>query len=146
MKTLKVLAIVAVTGLVGMATVHANSKDANGSSFCKKIKSHKGEMKEIFKQLNLSDTQKTALKENRDSMRSQMKVHRAKRHGQRMENMAKFISKKGFNKEAFMKMQSEKSAKRSTAKADNFAKVIAILTPEQRIKLVKILQEKKNKF
>lgn len=144
MKKLKVLAIVAVTGLVGMNSVYANSvQDVNDAPKYKKLKPYKSEMKRIFQKLELNDTQKEAIKSNRKSMRLEMKTHRKGMHGHTMERMGEFISKEGFDKKAFILMRTKNMEKVIKIRANNFVKLVNILTPEQRVKLVEVLQEKK---
>lgn len=155
MKTLKVLTIVAITGLVG--TVAANACPSNGQKNeqcqtnkqdkCQKNKrqkhrANKSEMKKIFQQLDLTAEQKTAMKSQRKGMREQMKANRAE-HGKRgMSSMSTFISADGFDKQGFMELAAERSQKRAEMRANMFEQKINILTAEQRVKLLTLLQEK----
>lgn len=159
MKTLKVLTIVAITGLVGV--VSANACPSGGENkaqcqknkqetcqtkkqkACQKNKHQKGAMKEIFQKLELTSEQKSAMKSHRKDMRKQMQAKRAQMHGERgMVGMSKFVSAKGFDKQGFMDMASQRSKKMAQRRADMFEKKISILTAEQRVKLVSLLQEK----
>lgn len=159
MKTLKVLTIVAITGLVGV--VSANACPSGGENkaqcqknkqetcqtkkqkACQKNKHQKGAMKEIFQKLELTSEQKSAMKSHRKDMRKQMQAKRAQMHGERgMAGMSKFVSAKGFDKQGFMDMASQRSKKMAQRRADMFEKKISILTAEQRVKLVSLLQEK----
>ncbi len=155
MKTLKVLTIVAITGLAG--TVAANACPSNGQNkqmcakqemcakqkMCQKNNNKRTHMKEIFQKLDLTPEQKIAMKENRKAMRGQMKEKRAQMHGKRgMAVMSPFVSANGFDKEAFVSKATQKAQKMIEMRADRFEKMMNILTPEQRIKLVTLLQEK----
>ena len=160
MKTLKVLTIVALTGLAG--TVIANACPSNGQNQeqcqtkqqnnkqdkCQKNKHHKrtakkAEMKKIFKQLDLTSEQKMAMKSHRKGMKEQMKAKRAQMHGKRgMAGMSKFISADGFDKQGFMEMVSQRSQQRAEMRANMFEQKMNILTAEQRVKLATLLQEK----
>jgi len=156
MKTLKVLTIVAITGLAG--TVAANACPSNGQKNeqcqtnkqdkCQKYKGqkhrgNKAEMKKIFQQLDLTPEQKTAMKSQRKSMREQMKANRAEMHGKRgMSGMSTFVSANGFDKQGFMELAAQRSQKRAEMRANMFEQKMNILTAEQRVKLATLLQEK----
>lgn len=143
MKTLKVLTIVAITGLVGATAVHAGPACKENDKMCQKKKENRAGMKEIFQQLNLTAEQKSAMKENRKEMHTQMKEKRSQRDGKRgMGNMSEFVSANGFDKEAFIAKSTQKVQTRIEMRADRFEKTMNILTPEQRVKLVTLLQEK----
>lgn len=151
MKTLKVLTIVAITGLVG--TVAAN---ACPSSFgdkravcekqikCQKNKKYnRGEMREVYQKLNLTPEQQSAMQEHRKSMRELRKAKRAQKHGERgLQGMSKFVSVNGFDKEAFIAEATQKAQSRIEMRANMFENKINILTEEQRINLISLIQEK----
>jgi len=149
MKTLQVLTIVAITGLAG--TVAANACPSNGQNkqmcekqkMCQKNNNKRTQMKDIFQKLELAPEQKVAMKENRKEMREQMKTKRSQRDGKRgMANMGEFVSANGFEKEAFIDKATQKAQTRIEMRAERFEKTMNILTPEQRIKFVSLLQEK----
>jgi Spy/CpxP family protein refolding chaperone len=151
MKTLKVLTIVAITGLVG--TVAANACPASfgdkkamceKQNKCQKKKKHnRGEMREIYQKLNLSPEQQSAMQEYRKSMREQRQAKRAQMQGERgIEGMSKFVSVNGFDKEAFIAEATQRSQERIEMHANMFEKKINILTEEQRAKLISLIQEK----
>lgn len=167
MKTLKVLTIVAITGLVGVVSANACPSGGENKAQCQKNKQEtcqtkkqeacqtkkqkscqnnkhqKGVMKETFQKLELTSEQKSAMKSHRKDMRKQMQAKRAQMHGERgMAGMSKFVSAKGFDKQGFMDMASQRSKKMAQRRADMFEKKISILTAEQRVKLVSLLQEK----
>ena len=167
MKTLKVLTIVAITGLAGTVVANACPKNGQKQAQCQtkqqnnkqdkcqknkhqKHSSKKGEMKKIFKQLDLTSEQKMAMKSHRKGMkeqmkakRGQMKAKRAQMHGERgMAGMSKFISANGFDKQGFMDMASKRSQNRTEMRANMFEQKMNILTSEQRVKLATLLQEK----
>ena len=143
MKTLKVLTIVAITGLVGATAVHAGPGCKENDKMCQKRKDNRADVKEIFQELDLTAEQQSAMKENRKEMRAQMKDRRSQRDGKRgMDNMSEFVSANGFDKEAFIAKATEKAQSRIEMRADRFEKTMNILTPEQRVKFVTLLQEK----
>ncbi len=159
MKTLKVLTIVAITGLVGVVSANACPSGGENKAQCQKNKQEacqtkkqkscqnnkhqKGVMKETFQKLELTSEQKSAMKSHRKDMRKQMQAKRAQMHAERgMAGMGKFVSAKGFDKQGFMDIASQRSKKMAQRRADMFEKKINILTAEQRVKLVSLLQEK----
>lgn len=150
MKRLKVLTIVAITGLVGMTALNACPKNCDSQKTCKgmkekgaHLKDKRAHMKDVFRQLDLTSEQKTAMRENRKRMHEQRKAQREKRKGERgMSHMAQFVSAKGFDTQAFMDMASKRSQHKIQMHAKMFEEKINILTPAQRVKLVKLLQEK----
>ena len=143
MKTLKVLTIVAITGLVGATAVHAGPACKENDKMCQKRKDHRSDMKEIFQKLDLTAEQQSAMKDNRKEMRAQMKDRRSQRDGKRgIGNMSEFVSANGFDKEAFIAKGMQKTKTMIEMRADRFEKTMNILTPEQRVKLVTLLQEK----
>lgn len=156
MKTLKVLTIVAITGLIGATAANASpSNKGNGTSCpkqekcekknkCKMYKYNKrSEMKEIYQKLDLTAEQKTAMKANRESMREYRKAQRGKMQGAHgLAAMGKFISADGFDKQGFMDMATQRSQERIEMRAAMFEKKINILTAEQRVKLMTLLEEK----
>lgn len=144
MKTLKTLTIVAVTGLVGLTAVHASPYESERT--CKGEKHHDGHkrahMRAMFKQLDLTSSQKEQMKALSKEMHTQMKEKRAKGRG--MGHMVTFVSANGFDKQGFIEMATKKSQERIKMRADMFEKRIKILTPQQRTKLITLMQEKKN--
>ncbi|MCW8820790.1 MAG: Spy/CpxP family protein refolding chaperone [Sulfurovum sp.] len=142
MKTLKVLTIVAITGLVGATSVYASPFNAESNKMCQKNKEHRNGMKEIFKKLDLTPEQKSAMKENRQAMREQMKEKRSRMNRKRgMADMSEFVSANGFDKQSFVEKATQKAQMRIDMRADRFEKTMNILTPEQRVKFVILLQE-----
>ncbi len=83
------------------------------------------------------------MQEQRKGMRKQMQAKRDKMRGERgMASMSKFISANGFDKQGFMDMAAQRSQKMVEMRADMIEKKMNILTDEQRVKLVALLQEK----
>ncbi len=143
MKTLKVLTIVAITGLVGATAVHAGPACKENDKMHQKWKDKRSDMKEIFQKLDLTPEQKSAMQENRKEMRAQMKEKRSQKQTKRgMTNMSEFVSANGFDKQAFIDMSMQKAQSRIEKRAERFEKTMNILTPEQRVKFVTLLQEK----
>ena len=161
MKTLKVLTIAAITGLIGVTAANACPSNKGNGMNCPKQeiceKQNKGmmnkhmmnkhdkrkEMKEIYQKLDLTAEQKSAMKADRASMREYRKAQRGKMHGQHgMAGMSKFISSDGFDKQGYIDMATQRSQKRIEMRATMFEKKIKILTEEQRVKLMTLLEEK----
>jgi len=150
MKTLKVLTIVAITGLVGATAANACPSFGDKRGMCEKQnecqknkKYNRGEMKEIFQKLDLTTEQQSAMQAHRKSMREQRQAKRAQMHGERgMAGMSKFVTVNGFDKEGFIAMATQRSQDRIEMHANMFEKKINILTEEQRVKLTSLIQEK----
>ena len=103
MKTLKVLTIVAMTGLVGATAVHAGPNCNKGDKQCQKRVENRAAMKDIFQQLDLTAEQEEALKQHRKAKRAQMQEMRSQRQGKRgMAHMGAYVSADGFDKQAFI--------------------------------------------
>lgn len=142
MKTLKVLTIVAITGLVGATSVYASPFNAENKKMCHKNKEHRNDIKEIFKKLDLTPEQQSAMKENREAMREQMKDKRSQMSRKRgIADMSEFVSANGFDKQGFIEKATQKAQMMIDMRADRFEKTMNILTPEQRVKFVTLLQE-----
>jgi len=143
MKTLKVLTIVALTGLVGATAVHAGPNCKKDYTQCQKRMENRSAMKEIFEKLDLTDEQQNALKQNRKAKRAQMQEMRAQRQGKRgMAHMGAYVSAEGFDKQAFIDDAMKKAQTRIEKRAEGFEKTISILTPEQRETFATLLKEK----
>lgn len=156
MKTLKVLTIVAITGLLGATAANACPSNGDKRGMCPKQEkcekqnkckmnkhSKRSQMKEIYQKLDLTAEQKSTMQANRKSMREYRQAQRAKMqssHG--MAGMNKFISADGFDKQGFIDMATQRSQKRIEMRATMFEKKINILTAEQRVKLMTLLEEK----
>jgi len=156
MKTLKVLTIIAITGLMGATAVNACPSNKGNGMNCLKHekcgKQNKGmmnkhdkrkEMKAIYQKLDLTAEQKSAMQANRKSMREYRKAQREKMQGAHgIAGMSKFISADGFDKQGFVDMATQRSKQRIEMRAEMFKKKINILTAEQRVKLQTLLEEK----
>lgn len=160
MKTLKVLTIVAITGLLGATAANAcpynkgngtccpkqdKQEKCKKQDKCEKLNKYdkRSEMKEIYQKLDLSAEQKSAMQADRKSMREVRKAQRGKmksRHG--MAAMTPFISADGFDKQGYIDMATKRSQNRIEMHAAMFEKKMNILTAEQRVKLMTLLQEK----
>jgi Spy/CpxP family protein refolding chaperone len=149
MKTLKLLTIVAITGLASTVAVNAcpsnglNKQKCETKKMCKKNKGQRGDMREIFQKLDLTAEQQSAMKENHQVIREQRKEKRAQKHVKRgMADMNTYVSANGFDKEAFIEKAMQKAEKRIRVRAETFESTMNILTPEQRVKFVTLLQER----
>ena len=142
MKTLKILTIVAITGLVGLTAVNACPMDG-GNKMHKGMKHKKAQMKKVFKELDLTAAQKEQMQALRQEMKAQHKERRsAMIKGRGMSQMGTFVSANGFDKQAFIEMATKRSQTMIQRRADMFEKRMNILTPEQRTKFAELLQGK----
>jgi len=155
MKTFKILTIIAVTGLT--ATMAQNSKayddsnhpcqmqrgDGSHSHMQKKRfnRNSNKRLNRMLRTLNLSDEQKTQLRDIRQSARQANRTKRQEAKG--LASLKKFISVDGFDKSGFTVLAESKSRDMIGTRADMLEKVINILTPEQRIELVEKLGKRR---
>ena len=128
-------------------------------------KHHGQNPKELFKkirtELDLDDTQKekfkTIVSGQRDIMKAKFKkLKQEQKSGKSkrgMPDMSLFMSADKFDKEAFTKVMQTKQEKRQemmkkrqsgmiAQRADTLEKIFAILTPQQRTKLIKLSKER----
>jgi len=160
MKTLKVLTIVAVTGVVGVMTLHAQPMNMEKCKMMKQYcnaeknaarKSHKGmnkhrtmrkdRMLKIFHELDLTQEQRETLRANRKATKMQRKADRQQMRKAR--NMEKFVTVNGFDRAGFIQSATQNSKRMIEMRADKFETIIGVLTPEQRVKFVALLKERK---
>lgn len=144
LKTLtKTLSIVTIAGVVGLTTVHAQPLD-NGEGYGNAkgmMQHHKGKhnkMRAIFRQLNLTNAQKKALKANRKAQRQAMRAKRAQRRASH--NMGKFISVNGVDRAGMIAQATKRATERANMRADMIEKTLSILTAEQKTKFVALLK------
>jgi len=150
LKTLtKTLTIVTVAGVVGMTAVYAQPANGEGEGFChgkkgmmKHFKEKHENMRAIFKQLNLTEAQKTALKENRKAQREAMKAKRAQMKGKH--NMGEFITVNGVDRAGMIAQATQRAKERANMRADMMEKTLTILTAEQKVKFVELLKAANN--
>jgi len=94
--------------------------------------------------LDLSKEQRVALrdlrKEQRDARRAYRKANRMQ--GKRGEVFVKALSKEGLNKEMLLTESTKQFQARQSRRIEHMEKVIKILTPEQRVELKKLLENK----
>ncbi|MBU1668352.1 Spy/CpxP family protein refolding chaperone [bacterium] len=145
----KTLSIVTIAGIVGLTAAHAQPTNGEGYGKCHEKKGmmqhYKGKhenMRAIFKQLNLTDEQKTALKENRKAQREAMKAKRAEMKGSH--NKGQFISVDGVDRAGMIAQATQRATARANMRADMMEKTLSILTPEQKTKFVKLLKADNN--
>ncbi len=159
-KTLKVLTIVAVTGIAGVMTLNAQpmnmenckmlkkhcnaEKSTEGKSYKrlnKQHKMHKSPMMKIFKELDLTQEQRATLKAHRKATKMQRKAEREKMFKER--KIERFVTVDGFDREAFIQSATQNSKRMIEMRADKFETMIGVLTPEQRLKLIELLKAEK---
>lgn len=160
MRTLKVLTIVAVTGIAGVMTLqaqpmnmekcnmmkqHCNAEKNAGANSPKGMNKHrkmrKNPMMRIFRQLDLTQEQRATLQAQRQSTKMQRKAKRQQIRKAR--NIEKFVTKNGFDRAAFVKSATQNSKRMIEMRADRFERMIGILTAEQRVKFISLLKEQK---
>lgn len=160
MKTVKILTIVAVASVAGVMTLNAqpvnmeNCKTMKQQCMTEKksaCKSHKrmnkhhkmrkNSMMKIFGELGLTEEQRATLRADRQETYMQRKAERQKRFKER--KIEKFVTVDGFDKEAFIQGATQNAKRMIEMRADRFEKMIGVLTPEQRVKLVELLKAEK---
>ncbi|KIM06713.1 MAG: hypothetical protein KU38_12330 [Sulfurovum sp. FS08-3] len=96
--------------------------------------------------LDLTQEQTKALKELRVSHQKEMReLRRAKRmEGLRMQTLIDALSKDGVDKEKLLAEATKQFQAREAKQLEHLSQVLAILTPEQRMELKKLLQNKMN--
>jgi Spy/CpxP family protein refolding chaperone len=106
---------------------------------------HRNPMMGAIRYLDLSKEQRMALRDLRKAQRDEMRAMRKEmRKGKKGEIFVQALSKDGLNKEMMLKDATKKFEERMSKKIDHLQKVIAILTPEQRVELKKMLGNKMN--
>jgi len=148
MKTLKILAIVAITGLTGTMTLNASNHDCDNQRYAKlqhkSNNQHKASVMKLIKRLDLSDEQKSTLKSTRKAVRLERK---AKRQGaRRLSHIKEFISVDGFDKKGYVKAAQKRAKINASKRAVMLEKTFAVLTPEQRLELVELLNQRYKKL
>lgn len=151
-KTLtRTLSIVTIAGIMGVTVAHAQPTMADEGMKCdmkkEMMENHKGKhhnkgkhgnMRAIMEQLNLTDAQKTALKENRKAQREVMKAKRTEMKGTHIRGQ--FITAEGVDRAGMIAKATERATTRANIKADMMEKTLSILTAEQRVKFVELLK------
>ncbi|NKQ40672.1 MAG: hypothetical protein HF962_03785 [Sulfurovum sp.] len=162
MKAIKTLAIIAISGAIASTSVSAQGmkhgkgcEDQINRQECKehrgtkdRDKMHKKHNRKnsnkmiyrAFKKLDLTDEQKSELKDIRKSMKKSYKQKRKEHKG--FMNIKEFITTDGFKKDEFIAAAENKATEMAKVKANMIEKAIAILTPEQRLKLVDNIKKK----
>ena len=102
-------------------------------------KRNQSPIKMIFKELNLSDAQKSELKA---LMKAQRQERMEKGRGERAQLLANAISQDGFDTKAFETESKQHMEVKLTQRAQHLNKVINILTPNQRIAFKELLEKK----
>ena len=151
MKTLKILTIIAVTGLTGVMaqsmqqrgdcehTQNMGQKQTRQMHQSKnRHKAHPNKrINRLLRKLDLTDAQKTQLKEIRKSMWQARKAQKGALRGSI--GLKKFVSVDGFDKSGFILASQERAKEMAKIRGDMMEKIITVLTPEQRITLVEKL-------
>ncbi len=153
MKTLKVLTIVALTGTIGLMAGSGDYQEKNGctNQYTIAIGNHVTDRKihrknlnrrinRLLRKLDLSEAQKSKLKEIRTEMQQSRKIEQKKYRGSM--RLQKFVSVDGFDREGFIHASTDRAARMAKRRADMLEKFITVLTPEQRLELVERLQKR----
>ena len=142
MKNLKLLVIVVIVGLFGVSSIGA---DDNQNKYYKQ-KRDRNYMRDIYKQLDLSDEQNKQMKEHRAIMKKNRIKRKADRKANRRSHLidiSLYVSKDGFDKEAYINAKMKRIKNRMENRAVMLEKSMNILTPQQRVHLVELMQKKK---
>lgn len=94
---------------------------------------------DIFGKLNLSDSQKRIMKQNRQANFKNMKF--AKQNKARVK-MSNYLSVNGFDKARFIRDRAQMSQNRAAYAANSFSRQYDVLTPSQKKQFIKLLKEK----
>ncbi|MBN2721800.1 MAG: Spy/CpxP family protein refolding chaperone [Campylobacterales bacterium] len=94
---------------------------------------------DIFGKLNLSDSQKRAMAQNRQANFKNMKF--AKQNKARVK-MSNYLNVNGFDKNRFIRDRAQMSQNRAAYTANSFSKQYDVLTPSQKKQFIKLLKEK----
>jgi len=94
---------------------------------------------DIFGKLNLSDSQKKTIAENRQANFKNMKFAKQNRGGVKMSN---YLSVNGFDRAKFIKDRAQMSQNRAAYAANAFSKQYDVLTPSQKKQFIEMLKEK----
>jgi len=131
-----------------MHTMLGNHKGFKKGHF-KNRHSALGTLRGHMRELNLTSEQKVKLRAIMQSKREQMRALRGTKGQKPRVNLSNFMNSAEFDKEAFKvemaKVQALRMAQNSKLRdkrvemiADTFSKIFAILTPEQREKLIQL--------
>jgi Spy/CpxP family protein refolding chaperone len=89
----------------------------------------------MLKDMDLTSEQLDALKSIGQEQRQARKASGRKNPGQRAQAMADAITAEGFNGDALAKAERERADRRIAMRTERLQKIIAVLTPEQRLEL-----------
>ncbi len=147
MKILKTVSILAIAGIIGTVAIQAEPFRGKPDGFMQErmemmqlMKAKHQEMKALFEQLNLTDTQKESIQANRKTMRQEMQQMRKELMSGR--DMKQFITVDGVDREAILEKASQNAQKMAGKRVDMMEKTLSILTADQRVKLVELIQAK----
>lgn len=146
MKILKTVGLLAIAGVIGTIAVNAKEIKAkhemfeNGREMMHIFKAQKKKMRNILKQLNLTDTQKEQIKANRNVMISTMKATRSESMKNR--DVTKFITVNGVNRELMQKEANKNVTQMVNIGADMIDNSLKVLSKEQKEKFISLLKVK----
>lgn len=89
----------------------------------------------MLRDMDLSPAQLDALKSIGKEQRQARKASGPKNPGQRAQAMADAITAEGFNGDVLAKAERERADRRIAMRTERMQKIIAVLTPEQRLEL-----------
>ncbi len=131
MKILKGLLLLVIMGFVSISTLYAESGD--------RIK-----MRELYNKLDLTPAQQEQMSEHREAIRTYREKYKNNKKAMmnnRLAILIKFISQDGFDSEGYMKNRMKQVERRVQNRTTMIENRISILTPTQRVHLVKLLKE-----
>ena len=138
MKILKTLAAVTVVSLMATTAVSAENTFNGNSPKMQHMKAKQQKLKTALKSLNLTQEQRTTIRDARKNMRTQMK---AKRQEMRSSHkVAQFLSVNGVDRNAMVNKATEMARFRANLRADMFDKIFLVLTTEQKSQFVQAMK------
>lgn len=139
MKILKVLLLLLIT-----ASVSTLKADDESSNRYRDIQAERVKMRELYNQLDLTYEQKIQMSKHQKSVRKyreQRRKNRNKSENSYLMTLVEFISKDGFDKKGYVDKKMINIKARVENRADMMEQRMNILTPEQRVLLIKLLKE-----
>ena len=138
MKILKTLAVVTVVSLMATTAVSADNTFNGNPSKMQHMKAKHQKLKTALKSLNLTQEQRTTIRDARKNMRTQMKAKRQEMKSSHQ--VAQFLSVNGVDRNAMVNKATEMARFRANLRADMFEKIFLVLTTEQKSQFVQAMK------
>ena len=139
MKNKLTLSIAALMAVGTFAFAQPSQGDCKMQQKCGMHTHSKMNNADIFGKLNLNDSQKRAMVQNRQVNFKNMKF--AKQNKARVK-MSNYLSVNGFDKARFIRDRTQMSQNRAAHAANSFSRQYDVLTPLQKKQFIKLLKEK----